>query len=145
MSDSFVVVSDDGTIADLNKTFVDTFKPITDVKDKDNFFELIEKTGIANLEEVKKDIAKTREKGMLITKEYHLQVGDFDRYFEIDCQPVKAKSGNEYIASLILIRDVTAQKRDMEIMTKNENLVILGELAGGVAHDINTPIAAIKS
>lgn len=33
----------------------------------------------------------------------------------------------------------------MEILTKNENLVILGELAGGVAHDINTPISAIKS
>lgn len=145
MSDSFVVVSDDGTISDLNKTFINTFKPIADVKDKDNFFDLIESTGIADLNKIKKDIAETREKDMLITKEYHLQKGDFDRYLEIDCQPIKAKSGNEYIATLILIRDITTQKRDMEIMTKNENLVILGELAGGVAHDINTPISAIKS
>ena len=30
-------------------------------------------------------------------------------------------------------------------MLKNESLVMLGELAGGVAHDINTPISAIKS
>ena len=33
----------------------------------------------------------------------------------------------------------------MEAMLKNESLVMLGELAGGVAHDINTPISAIKS
>ena len=49
------------------------------------------------------------------------------------------------MAVLLLIRDVTQEKKDIEIMTKNENLVILGELAGGVAHDINTPISAIKS
>lgn len=145
MSDAFVVISEDGTIADINKTFIDTFKDITIVKDKDNFFELIERTEIIDLDMVKEDILATKKKGGLITKEYHIQKGDFDKYFEIDCQPIKAKTGNEYIAYLILIRDITLAKRDMEIMTKNENLVILGELAGGVAHDINTPIAAIKS
>lgn len=145
MSDAFVVISEDGTIADINKTFVDTFKDVTIVKDKDNFYKLIEETQIVDLEQVRKDILRTKEEGRLITKEYHIQKGDFDKYFEIDCQPIKAKSGNEYVAYLILIRDITAAKRDMEIMTKNENLVILGELAGGVAHDINTPISAIKS
>lgn len=32
-----------------------------------------------------------------------------------------------------------------DIIVKQQQLVILGELAGGVAHDINTPISAIKS
>ncbi len=32
-----------------------------------------------------------------------------------------------------------------EVLNKQGQLVILGELAGGVAHDINTPISAIKS
>lgn len=145
MSDAFVVLSEDGTIADINKTFIETFKDIITVKDKDNLFNIIEDSKIINLKEIKRDILKAKKEGQSITKEYHIQKDTFDKYFEIDCQPIKARSGNEYVAYLLLIRDITQAKRDMEIMTKNENLVILGELAGGVAHDINTPISAIKS
>lgn len=145
MSDAFVVISEDGTIVDLNQTFTKMFKQIYEVKDKDNFFDLIEKTKIIDLAMVKEDINKTLEKKEAITKEYHIELGEFNKYLEVDCQPIKAKHGNEYVAFLILIRDITEQKRNIEIITKNENLVILGELAGGVAHDVNTPISAIKT
>jgi len=145
MSDAFVVISEDGTIADLNKTFIEKFKPIGEVKDKDNLFNVIKSTKLLDLNEVKKDIAEAIEKEDTITKEYHIQKDAFERYFEVDFQPVKSKDGSEYVATLILLRDITTAKKDMEMMLKNESLVMLGELAGGVAHDINTPISAIKS
>lgn len=43
---------------------------------------------------------------------------------------------NEYISQI---------ESDQEVLTKQAQLVTLGELAGGMAHDINTPISAIKT
>jgi len=145
MSDSFVVVSEDGTIADLNKTFVDNFNYFGTVKDKDNLYTWMKEKGFVDTKQVMDDIEEARKKGETITKEYHIEKDVYDKYFEVDYQPIKSKDGEEYVATLILLRDVTTLKKDTEIMLKNESLVMLGELAGGVAHDINTPISAIKS
>jgi len=145
MTDSFIVISKDGTIADINKTCIEKFAPLMELKQNDNLYEKLAGRKTVKLSDVKYIVEEATKKKETITKEYHIEKGDYNRYFEVDVQPIKAKSGNEYIASLLLIRDITQAKRDMEIMTKNENLVILGELAGGVAHDINTPIAAIKN
>ncbi len=145
MTDSFIVISKDGTIADINRTCIEKFAPLMELKQNDNLYEKLEGRKTVKLADIKALVKEANDKKGTVTSEFHVVKGDYDKYFEIDVQPIKAKSGNEYVASLLLIRDITQAKRDMEIMTKNENLVILGELAGGVAHDINTPIAAIKN
>lgn len=145
MTDSFIVISKDGTIADINKTCIDKFAPLMELKQNDNLYEKLQGRKTIKLEDIQAFVKEAMSKRTTVTKEYHVEKGEYNKYFEVDVQPIKAKSGNEYVATLLLIRDVTQAKRDMEIMTKNENLVILGELAGGVAHDINTPIAAIKN
>lgn len=145
MSDGFVVISEDGTIADLNNTFLKKFGELKEFKNKDNLFEVLSKSDIVDFNMFKSHIKEAKDKNGIITKEYHLVKGTYDKYFEIDFQPVKSKDGKENVATMLLIRDITQAKRDMEIMMKNESLVMLGELAGGVAHDINTPISAIKS
>lgn len=145
MSDAFVVISEDGTIADLNKTFIEKFRVFGEVKDKDNLFDILASADFISLDQVQADIAEAIEKETTVTKEYHIQKDAYDKYFEVDFQPVKSKDGTEYVATLMLLRDITQAKKDMEVMLKNESLVMLGELAGGVAHDINTPISAIKS
>lgn len=145
MTDSFIVLSEDGTIVDLNKTCENKFKPIVELKQNINFYDILNKNRVGRLSEIREDIQLAFKDKKTINKEYHIVVDGYDRYFDTDIQPIKAKTGEEYVAVLLLIRDVTQEKKDIEIMTKNENLVILGELAGGVAHDINTPISAIKS
>jgi len=145
MSDSFVVVSEDGTIADMNQTFVENFKYFGYVKDKDNLYDWMKDKGFVDIKQVMHDVQEAKEKGETVTKEYHIEKDVYDKYFEVDYQPIKSKDGEEYVATLILLRDVTTLKKDTEIMLKNESLVMLGELAGGVAHDINTPISAIMS
>lgn len=145
MSDGFVVLSEDGTIADLNKTFVDKFIDFREIKDKDNLFEILKNSDLIDLKTLKADIKEARESKDVITKEYHVKRDNYERYFEVDFQPIKSKDGSAYVATLILLRDITTLKKDTEMMMKNESLVMLGELAGGVAHDINTPISAIKS
>ena len=145
MSDAFVVISEDGTIADLNKTFMDKFGQLKEIKNKDNLFDILKESDVVKLSDLKENIQKAKFENKTITIEYQIKKEPFDKYFEIDFQPIKSKDNTEYVATLILLRDITDAKKDMEIMMKNESLVMLGELAGGVAHDINTPISAIKS
>ena len=49
----------------------------------------------------------------------------------------KVQANNEEI--------INELKEQQEVIVKQQQLVSIGELAGGVAHDINTPISAIKT
>ena len=153
MSDAFVVISDDGTIVDTNKTFEKVFSKLLESDKDGNFFEMIEKNDVMDLKRLKSSIEKTRAKGKIITNEYHFKVSDNNKYFEVDVHPISTRSNSkEYIGTLLLFKDVTQHKLDMkelkekqDIIVKQGQLVSIGELAGGVAHDINTPISAIKT
>lgn len=154
MSDAYVVISNDGTIADSNKTFREKFGSAFEIKEKQsNLFDVFDKSNLVDLNQLKKHIKNTRKEGKIITQEYHFQNNVLDRYFEVDIHPISSKSDkNDYIATLLLFKDITQHKLDIQeieekqdIIVKQQQLVSIGELAGGVAHDINTPISAIKT
>ncbi len=153
MSDAYIVISDDGTIVDTNKTFRDKFESIFKFDKDENFFRAIEESKIINLKELKSNIKETRKSGSIVTKEYNFVKDEFNKYFEIDIHPIKAtKTTTEYVGTLLLFKDITQHKEDIaiiqekqEVIVKQQQLVSIGELAGGVAHDINTPISAIKT
>ncbi len=154
MSDAYVVISNDGTIADSNKTFINEFKKVFDYdKDEKNLFEAFGKSKLVDLGELRNHIEETRKKETVVTQEYHFINSDMDRYFEVDIHPIAARDNvKEYIATLLVFKDITQHKLDIEeikqkqdIIVKQQQLVSIGELAGGVAHDINTPISAIKT
>ena len=153
MSDSFVVISDDGTIADTNLTFRKTFGNIMDFNKDNNLFEVIEQKKLIDVAKLKDIIKKTRKNDTIVNVEYHLNYNKKEKFFEVDIHPIKAKKDkNQYIGTLLLFKDITQHKKDIkeieekqEIIVKQGQLVSIGELAGGVAHDINTPISAIKT
>lgn len=153
MSDSFIVISDDGTIVDSNLTFRKTFSDVI-IPDKDsNLFEVISKKNLLDVEKLKELIKKTRKNNSIENVEYHLDYEKKEKFFEVDIHPIKAKKDvNQYIGTLLLFKDITQHKKDIkeiqekqDIIVKQGQLVSIGELAGGVAHDINTPISAIKT
>ncbi len=152
MSDAFIVISDDGTIVDKNLTFENTFKDILKANKEDNLFEMIEKSNLLNLKDLKMHINETRKEKKIIKEEYHIKNGKFDKYFQVDIHPIKARQTIQYIGTLLLFKDITQHRNDIqeiedkqEVIVKQGQLVSIGELAGGVAHDINTPISAIKT
>lgn len=153
MSDSFIVISDDGTIADTNLTFRKTFGSVMDFNKDKNLFEVIEQKKLIDVAKLKDIIKKTRKNDTIVNVEYHLNYNKKEKFFEVDIHPIKAKKDkNQYIGTLLLFKDITQHKKDIkeieekqEIIVKQGQLVSIGELAGGVAHDINTPISAIKT
>ncbi len=153
MSDSFIVISDDGTIADANFTFKKTFKSIIDLNKNTNLFKFLDSKKLVDVSKFKELINKTRKNDEIVNVEYNLNCDGEEKYFEIDIHPIKAKKDtNQYIGTLLLFKDITQHKKDIkeiqekqDIIVKQGQLVSIGELAGGVAHDINTPISAIKT
>ncbi|MDQ0217684.1 PAS domain-containing sensor histidine kinase [Peribacillus cavernae] len=51
---------------------------------------------------------------------------------------------NEYIGSLLVIRDVSERKKLEEFLRQSERLASLGQLTAGIAHEIKNPLSIIQ-
>lgn len=150
MSDAYVVISKDGSIADSNRMFKKIFE--IDEKNK-NVFQIFEERMDKKYGKFEDLINECIENGNVIKKEISILKNEKEMFFEVDINPISAVDDKkEFIAFLIVLKDITQHKEDIDqieekqdIIVKQQQLVSIGELAGGVAHDINTPISAIKT
>lgn len=153
MSDAFIVISDDGTYVDSNGTFKKMFKDILPIGENINLFDEIQKSELLDLERLQRNIVRTRTEEDIVSEEYHMTAGGFDKFFEVDIHPIKATpKAADYVGTLLLFKDITQHKKDIQAIEEKQDIIVkqgqlasIGELAGGVAHDINTPISAIKT
>ena len=153
MSDAYVLISNDGTIVDKNVAFEKHFSEVLDLKSESDFIKLIKKSKVFDAKRMQNDIAKSRKtEEKFIVEEFSFENDKINKVFQVEFKGVKARYAKEYIATLILFKDITQHKKDIQtikdkqdVIVKQGQLVSIGELAGGVAHDINTPISAIKT
>src|SRR5690606_19122328 len=86
-------------------------------------------------------IKKTIESGRPLVNETLQQgQGSEARYTDMTIYPLIAAQG---IGAVIRIDDVTLRVKMEHMMIQNEKMLSLGELAAGIAHEINNPIGAI--
>ncbi|MGE5474549.1 MAG: histidine kinase N-terminal 7TM domain-containing protein [Ignavibacteriales bacterium] len=154
ISDSFIVINEDFEIIDFNKTFSRTFGQVFKIKRKNNLLDLIKDIQGVNLipDKIEEyvNIAIETKRTNLYEKRFVTIDGSFDRYFEIEITPIMSKK--IFIGVLILFRDITQHKQNIEEIKQTQNhlmqkerLASLGEIAGGVAHDINSPLSSIQT
>lgn len=148
MSDSFLVVSEDGIITDFNETFLKTFHLLADKVRNVNFVDFITKQ---NLEGLNKDLvkpilekSKSTEETIIVKREMKI----LDHYFNIEASGIFSK--NAFLGTLILLKDVTQHIHDKQTIQDNQNMLMererlasLGQLIGGIAHNLKTPIMSI--
>ena len=146
MSDSYLVLNDDGTITDFNQTFLVTFK-IKDIALRGQNFDTFCKNNKINYGKIKNAIAKTKDSKKTISFEYH--VNRIHKIFSVEVNTIY--SDGVSLGTLILFKDITQHIEDMEtiknnqdILMEGERLASLGQLIGGIAHNLKTPIMSIS-
>ena len=148
MSDSFLVVNEDGNITDFNDTFLKTFKLSSSVVRNVNFINFLKSN---KLDELASEFAgsilekcKTTEETILVKREMKIT----DKYFNIEASGIFSK--NSFLGTLILLKDVTQHVIDRNIIEDNQSMLMekerlasLGQMIGGIAHNLKTPIMSI--
>ncbi len=144
MSDSYIVINDRYTIVDFNKSFLSTFN----IKEQDarnvNIYELNKNVPISKLKSSLETVSITSK-----TISFETHVAKIDRYFTVEVSSIVNK--DTFVGYLILFKDTTQHIHDLEIIKSNQERLIekerfasLGQMIGGIAHNLKTPIMSIS-
>lgn len=148
ISDSYVVLDDNRNITDFNKTFLNTFKLKPEEIRSKNLMELLQinqkyKIDIKKLET---SIQKTKNSDKIIS--YEQKFEGINKYFTIEIASISSDDAS--LGTLVMLKDITQHKQDMEtiqnnqeILMERERLASLGQLIGGIAHNLKTPIMSV--
>lgn len=148
ISDGYVVLNEDNTITDFNKTFLDIFKLKPEDLRSKNIIKFLNDRGISKkaVEKIERELRKANETGKTVAFEQHFE--KIKKYFKIEITPINSE--NTSLGTLFLLKDITQHKEDMEtirnnqdILMERERLASLGQLIGGIAHNLKTPIMSI--
>ncbi len=149
ISDSFLVLNEDNVITDFNDTFIKTFNLSSNSVRNQNFIKFIQSNQIEKI-----DIPSIKEtlKKCKTTTDTYIFARDFkikDKYFNIEINGIYSK--NSFLGTIILLKDVTQHVLDMQTIEDNQSIIMeqerlasLGQMIGGIAHNLKTPIMSIS-
>ena len=149
MSDGYLVLDVNNIIIDFNKTFIHaTNLSPTKLRGTD-IFSLLETEKFFNIDTnlLQKNIehAKSTDK----TSSFDLFLPKKDKYFNVEISSINSKGS--FLGILILFKDITQHIHDLKTISDNqetlmekERLASLGQLIGGIAHNLKTPIMSIS-
>lgn len=147
MSDLYLVLNQDYIISDCNKPFEKVFNTKKSELEGQNLFSLEFPSDIIA---EKGSLKKCIDKALKDEKIYRLEVAlrNSQKHFNVEVSGIY-DDGN-CIGVLILFKDITQHLIDMENLEKNQNtlmererLASLGQMIGGIAHNLKTPIMSI--
>ena len=77
-------------------------------------------------------------------EECMLQIGEEKFFFDISSKPFNNRLGI-YGGKLMIFHNITELKRAEEKLVRHEKLAVLGQLAGGVGHELRNPLGVISN
>jgi len=150
ISDSFVVINQDLDVIDYNKTFLHTFNDVFKIKRNKNIINILQSNPALdiNIQDFQNAIFDAMENKKSTIFEKHINFDNFDKYFTIEITPII--TDNSIIGTIILFKDITQVKKNIEtikekqaVLMEQERLASLGQLIGGIAHNLKTPIMSL--
>lgn len=148
ISDGYIVLNEDAIITDYNKPFVKMFELDQYNVRNSHIYKFL------NTIEIPQDEQKALTKKMIeaynkdVEYKYTLYCEKLNKYFNMEMNNIKNK--NNIIGTLVLFKDVTQHFEDMKIIKSNQDILIeqerlasLGQMIGGIAHNLKTPIMSI--
>ena len=149
MSDSFLVINEDNIITDFNNTFLKKFNLKAENVRNADFIKFVTYQNLENMDinflNSALEKCKSTEDTILVRREMKIQ----DKYFNIEASGIFSQK--TFLGTLILLKDVTQHMNDMQTIQSNQNMLMererlasLGQLIGGIAHNLKTPIMSIS-
>lgn len=149
ISDSYLVLNENLLITDFNSTFLKTFNlSASDIREK-NILEFLSthKQYDMNLPKLENSLNRVKHSSETIVFEQHFK--KINKYFTVEINNILIK-GNS-LGILMLFKDITQHKLDMQALKDNQDILIererlasLGQLIGGIAHNLKSPIMSIS-
>lgn len=149
ISDSYLVLNEDLLITDFNSTFLKTFNlSASDIREE-NILEFLSthKQYDMNLPKLENSLNRVKHSSETIVFEQHFK--RINKYFTVEINNILVK-GNS-LGILMLFKDITQHKLDMQALKDNQDILIererlasLGQLIGGIAHNLKSPIMSIS-
>ncbi len=149
ISDSYLVLDDYLVVSDFNETFLKTFRLHDyDIRGKDifTFFKEHKKYKV-NVKRFQNAIQKAMASNETVSFEIHIE--SLDKYFTIEISTLY--NNDIFLGTLLLFKDITQHKLDMQALKDNQDILIererlasLGQLIGGIAHNLKSPIMSIS-
>ena len=149
ISDSYLVLDESFLITDFNATFLKTFGlTASEIRGQNviNFLKTHKKYEM-NVNKLQKALDTVKKSTETIVFEQHFK--NLNKYFTIEINSIFNKDVS--LGILILFKDITQHKLDMkalkdnqDILVERERLASLGQLIGGIAHNLKSPIMSIS-
>ena len=149
ISDGYIVINESDIIIDFNQTFLNIFALEKVSVRNQNFYDFISKFNYFNFK--KDDLKNCIEEVKTSDDTYYFEkkLVDKEKYFHIEINAIK--SDEKFLGILILFKDTTQHMLDLKTIRNNQNMLMererlasLGQLIGGIAHNLKTPIMSIS-
>ncbi|MDH7478384.1 MAG: histidine kinase N-terminal 7TM domain-containing protein [Syntrophomonadaceae bacterium] len=151
MADGFAVINEDDEIIHYNQAFLETFRDFNP-KLMDNLFSLF--SSLSNphpfVGKLQEQVRAVEASGRSLSFEQELALQGSEYHFQIDVIPIFLYDTQKIWGKLIFFKDSTQIHKAIETINRNQamlmeqqHLATLGQLIGGIAHNLRTPIMAI--
>ena len=149
ISDSYAILNKDYEITDFNETFIKTFKikVASNLRGK-HFAKFLKDIGLENkIKEFGKYIEKIDKSKKI--KTFELEIPKINKFFNVEITSIMVNG--QFLGILVLFKDITQHIHDMKSLKNNQELLIeqerlasLGQMIGGIAHNLKTPIFSVS-
>ena len=152
ISDSYLVLSDTGHVIKYNKSFKQQFAEVFGITENCKLADVLKKEGLEQTGFIY-NVLNAINSGM--QGEYEQNFTAFEngspvkKYFVVNISEVT--NNNQMYGYVILFKDITQIKDSMrklqdsqERMMEQERFAFLGQMIGGLAHNLKTPIMSIS-
>lgn len=148
ISDGYLVLDENNTITDFNNTLIKMFKFDSNYIRGKNLFDLIKEKNFFDINENKLMKYIEKVKNTDDTLHFEKKLIDAEKYFNIEINSIQ--NNKSFLGIVILFKDTTQHMLDMQTIKNNQNMLMererlasLGQLIGGIAHNLKTPIMSI--
>lgn len=145
ISDGYLVLNEENVITDFNKTYLEIFGDKPDKVRNKNIISYLEEKHIDS-NKYKNAFEKIKDSNE--TVKFEERISGISKYFMIEINTIW--QNKQFLGKLILFKDITQHKEDMLEIRRNQDMAIererlasLGQMIGGIAHNLKTPIMSI--